>query len=361
LELSTLIDHYGPKEAQRIWEFAISGVDIIRRNIEENKIQCDYQVQDSLFIARSKAKNSRVKDEYEGRRQLKYDAIFYKKNELSKVIGSSDYFSAVRYPETFGASSYLFCQGMREVLVKMGVKVFEGANVCKIDDKGAHLKSVNGRDGSSKQSDGSFICQAESIIYCGDRFIPDMAGMHKADIFHGQTFLAVSKPLSEAEVKAIFPSDKLMAWDTDLIYQYFRITGENRLLIGGSNIPLTYSTDESHPAEWIYKKLCAYLKEMFPNVHIELEYMWPGLIGVTKDFLPVLARDPKLQNVWYAGAAAGIPWSAALGKYAVDKVLDGRKDFDIHFDPKRFASKNWLQALIGRKLSFAIFQGLRKL
>ena len=48
IELSSLLDTYGPEKAKHIWEFVISGVESIRKNIERHGISCDYQKQDSL-------------------------------------------------------------------------------------------------------------------------------------------------------------------------------------------------------------------------------------------------------------------------------------------------------------------------
>ena len=36
----------------------------------------------------------------------------------------------------------------------------------------------------------------------------------------------------------------MMVWDSKLIYNYFRITGDNRLLLGGANMWHTYTRKE---------------------------------------------------------------------------------------------------------------------
>ena len=55
---------------------------------------------------------------------------------------------------------------------------------------------------------------------------------------------------------------------------------------------------------------------------------WPGLIGISKDFAPVVGCHPRYSSVHYAAGAAGLPWAAALGRYLAEKVLDGRHDVD---------------------------------
>ena len=69
-----------------------------------------------------------------------------------------------------------------------------------------------------------------------------------------------------------------MTWDTDLIYQYWRIVGDNRLLLGGSTILQTYASKAIHDNTTLCKKLMSYFAEKFPQVTPQFEYMWPGLI-----------------------------------------------------------------------------------
>ncbi len=52
----------------------------------------------------------------------------------------------------------------------------------------------------------------------------------------------------------------MMTWDTDLIYQYYRITGDNRLLLGGADLFYTYAAMEKMHPKRILKKLTKYLQ-----------------------------------------------------------------------------------------------------
>jgi gamma-glutamylputrescine oxidase len=345
LELSTLLSDYGPQRAREIWEFVCSGVELIKNCIEKYNLKCDYQLQDSLFAANAAGKIKKIKEEYRARQKLNYAVNLHQPENLAEIITAKNYYGAVSYPGTFGICSYLFCQEFKTALENLGVNIFEASEVTGITEEGAMAAGHN--------------FQADAIIFCGDRFIPEFGKLRK-EIYHGQTFLAVSKPLQYSDVKKIFPGKKFMVWDTDLIYQYYRITGDNRLLIGGGDIISTYAKAESSPARTL-KKLQKYISKKFPNISIEIEYIWPGLIGVTKDFLPVIYRDKKLPKLYFVGAGAGLPWSAAIGKYACEKIIDGRSELDEYFMAERFSFSNKIQSLIGTRLSFAIFQGLKKL
>ncbi len=346
IELSSLLDTYGPEKAKRIWEFVISGVDRIRKNIEDHNIICDYQKQDSLFIANSTSGFKHVKKEHEAREQLGYVSNIYDSNKIKEIIGGSMYSGGVRYPETFGMNSYLYCQAIKDILRASGVEIYEQTKVTSIS--GHNVITENG------------VVTADNIIVCADRFIPDL-GVLKDEIYHVQTFLGISKPLSAEQVEKIFPEEKMMVWDTDLVYNYFRLTGDNRLLVGGGDLLYTYAQNVSENTARFGKRLHKYMLTKFPALTIELEYLWPGMLGVSKDLLPIIGTDSNNNSVFYVGAATGLPWAAALGQYAADHFLNSRHEFDEDFSPHRkFVIGHRLQSLLHTPVTYALSHGIAK-
>lgn len=346
LELSDVVRNEGVAEARRIWEFARGGVQSIDETIRRYGLECDYQVQDSLFAAGSSKGARTVKTEHETLLQLGYDARYYDASEVRGILGSDAYFGAVRTPETFGISAHRYCQTLKKSLADRGVGIFERTPVVRIE--GHRLRTAGG------------TLTAEKIIVCTDRFLPRLRVIPR-DIYHAQTFLAVTKPLSDRQIAAIFPEDPLMVWDTDLIYQYFRMTGDGRLLIGAASLFYTYARVEKHNPRRVLKKMHTYLSKRFPSFPIELEYVWPGLIGVSKDFMPLAGVDARNPDLYYVGGAAGLPFAAALGQYIAEKVLVGRDDFDGHFTARRsFPVSRGAQAILRKPAAFALSHGIAK-
>ena len=76
-----------------------------------------------------------------------------------------------------------------------------------------------------------------------------------------------------------------MVWDTQFIYNYFRITSDQRLLLGGGNIFSTYANKETHNYSRITRKFTDYFASYFPELKLQFEYQWPGLIGLSKNIL----------------------------------------------------------------------------
>jgi gamma-glutamylputrescine oxidase len=347
LEFSDLVSRFGDADAVRLWDYALGGCEEMRTVIQEHAINCDYQEQDSLFIANTKKAFVEIKKEYEAMSKHYKGNWLYDQEKISTVIGSKDYAGGVRYDRTFGINGYLYCQGLARQLEKMGVKIYEGTSVQHIGD------------GIVKANDHTI--SAKHIVVCTDRFMPAL-GIYPDVVYNAQTFLTISKPLTDAQVKQFFPQGKLMVWDSDLIYQYFRMTGDNRLLFGAASLLYTYlPTENPNGMTRILNKIKAYQKKKFGAENIEVEYFWPGLIGVTKDFLPIVGEHSKRKGIYYVSGAAGLPWAAASGKYIAEKITNGRTDLDKFFSADRhFPIPVPVQKALTKPAAFALSHGVVK-
>jgi glycine/D-amino acid oxidase-like deaminating enzyme len=109
------------------------------------------------------------------------------------------------------------------------------------------------------------------------------------------------------------------------------------------------------------RRLTHYLARRFPGLVVKFVACWPGLIGITKDFAPIVGCHPRFPSVYFAGGAAGLPWAAALGRYLAEKILDGRSDLeDVLGVDRKFPIGPHLQAVMGAPAAFAVSHGILK-
>ena len=347
IELSELIKTYGEKKAKSIWNFSMSGIESICKNIEDHNISCDFQKQDSLYVANNASSFKYIKKEYEANMKLGYETMLYDKTKVKEVIGSESYAGAVRYSGSFSINAYMYCQGMKDVLNNSGVKIFEQTQVKHI--KGNEISTVGGGH-----------ITANNIIVCTDGFLPN-SGALKDEVYQIQTFLGITKPLTDETIKKIFPNDSLIVWDTDLIYNYFRLTGDKRLVIGGGDLMYTYTKKSKTHTKRFEKQFKNYMKNKFPSASLEIEYVWSGTLGVSKDLLPIAGTSKDNPSVFYVGAATGLSWASALGSYAAEHLLNNRNEFDKDFSPdRRFIIGGLLQSLLSTPATYALSHGIKK-
>lgn len=343
LSLGMLLGQFGEEKARRMGQFVQDGVEQIRDVIEEFALPCDYEEQDSLFVAKTKKAVKDVLEEHEARQKLGLTSKLYTKESLTEAVGTRAYYAGVRYKGTYAMNAYLFCQELKEILQSVGVKIFEDTAVKSIES--VRLRTEHA------------VIDAEQIIVCTDRYLPELK-IAAPYIYSAQTFLGLSKPLSEQQLKHIFPTGPCLTWDSDLVYHYFRIADGNRLLIGGSNLLYTYFPWGKRHIAQVEKKLEQYIEERFSGLDIELAYFWPGLLGVSPDFLPIVGECKHLPQVFYGGGATGLPWAAAVGTYLAEKVVQGRDEYDADLMTQRkYAIGFWLQFL-PKPLAFALAHGI---
>jgi len=339
LGLTEMVERYGKDAGKTIWEMIIKdGVDYIRNNISTHNLACDYTEQDSLEVATTQKDLKTLYEEAEQLHQFGYESTRISQSELAQYLTSKSYHGGITYPHTFGMSAYKYCQGMKNVLISQGVEIYEETPALTINEH-----SVTTAHGT---------IEADHIIVCADRSIPDL-GKLTDTLYHFQNFIIMSQPLSQQQIQAIFPAKRYMVWDTELIYNYYRMT-QDRLLFGGGSLLYAYRSNESHTT-YMYTKLRNSLEKAYPGLNIQFEQMWSGLIGVSKDIAPLTGTDKDVPSIYYIGGTAGLPVAAMLGNYAAEVVIDKADTLRDYFSPYRsFAIQGPVQNILGKKISFAL-------
>lgn len=340
MSLSQFVELYGIEAGKIIWQsIQEHGVEHIRNNIKQYELDCDYTEQDSLDVASSAKDVDAIKEEAENLARFDYKTNFIKKEDLADIIGSKKYYGGVIYPNSFGISGYKYCQAMKDVLLKTGVEIYEETPVINLQE---HLVTTL-----------HATVKAQHIIVCTDRFIP-MLGKLTQEIYHVQNFLLASETLTPQIIQKIFPQKRLMVCDTELVYNFYRMTGD-RLLVGGGSIFNLYNKNESYGSKFMYNKLTSYIKNTFPDLEIQFEQMWPGFIGISKDIAPISGPDKDTPSIYYIGAVAGLPIAAMLGNYCADYIIDGADTLKDYFSPyRKFSVGGIVQTALGTKATFAL-------
>src|SRR5215470_10600419 len=106
---------------------------------------------------------------------------------------------------------------------------------------------------------------ADHIIIAVDKLSNSISPLAD-EAFHAQTFLSVTEPLSDRELKILFPSgEQMQCWDSKLVYSYFRLTADNRLLLGGGSALTTFLKD-AYNNPGIIRRVIDDFYEHFPQL-----------------------------------------------------------------------------------------------
>lgn len=289
-------------------------------------------------------------EEMESRRLLGFNQTLYDENAVRNIIGSDTYSGAVRYPGTYGIDALRYCQGIKKVLLENGIEIYEASEVLSLKDHVAytHLGSV----------------KAAQILFCADKLDNSLTDFAR-NIYHAQTFLSISEPLSEKVIEEIFPAGRFQCWDSELVYSYFRLTGDNRLLLGGGDMLTTFSKNDVNSAK-VINRVIHQFKKRFPILH-DLRFIqyWPGRIDTTRDLLPTIVREEKRPWLHFNLGCVGLPWATFCGDFIARHAFDDSACNDHHYYDYFKADRNfliplWLEPVIGKQLVFSINNGWAK-
>ena len=118
---------------------------------------------------------------------------------------------------------------------------------------------------------------------------------------------------------------------SDYGYMYYRMTFDNRLLVGGGrkqNKPLENDTLEDRTNMPVQTVLDAYCRQHFPEVvnndgSIKVARRWAGIMGFSADGLPSVGTLPDMPRVGFAVGFTGhgLAMGAGCAERAVNKML----------------------------------------
>ena len=345
LQLGDLQRRFGDERARQLWDAACGGCRAIEETIERHGIECGYVAADSLYVASDERSFDVVQREHETLRRLGYQSHLYDSSTLGQVLGCDSYGGGVKFGPTFAINSFDYVRGLAEHLEAAGVTIYEDSAAV----------SVNGN--LVRTSEGAI--RAESVFFCLDHKAADIR-VGRSSTYHAQTFLTISEPLDDAIIASLFPEGPLLVWDTDLIYQYYRLTKDRRLLVGGGLLSRTYAPASDDDAA--VEKVIGYIRRRFPQLDgVEFESWWQGLIGVTKDLLPLAGKAKGSNRHYFALCAAGLPWSVLAAQSAVETALDGGSHLSRFLRPDRsFTELDLVQPLLRKPLTFALSHAYTK-
>lgn len=346
LELHQLVRRYGTRAAAEIWEAPCRGIERIVSTLKKHDIQCGLLKQDSLFLGLGTGGADAVAAERECRESVGYtDQRTYDESQLQQILGAQGYTAGIRYGGTYGVNPLQCLQGLKDLLIDNGMQVFESTEMDRLDDHTVHTHAGT--------------VTAESIIVAVDKLTGSISPLAD-ETFHAQTFLSVTEPLTDRELRILFPSgEQMQCWDSKLVYSYFRLTGDNRLLLGGGT-PVTTFLKDAYNNPGVIRRVITDFRSHVPQLNdLSFIQFWPGQIDVTRDLLPVIARPPGLEHVRFILGCVGIPWATFCGSFAARNVLgeadeDYRKYFNYFSNQRHFTLPSGLGHVIGKPLLFSL-------
>ncbi len=305
-----LIDAYGRELGQELWQASLDAVHCLEQLIQVEQIECDYAANGITALAYKPAHFERLArnaDWIAG--ELGYRKKVVPREQIRAELGSDAYFGAVVDEGWGGLHPAKYLYGLARAAARAGATLCEECEVQRLDRR-------PGSDGFGLTT-GRGELKASEVLIATNGYTGPLVPEIQRRVFPVGSYMVTTEPLSP-ELQVELSPQKRMFWDSKWFLNYFRLTPDGRLAMGGRN-NLSPNLDVVQSAGYLRQAI----ERVFPQLRVvPLTHTWSGRLGLTFDLLPHIGR---IDGIYYALGYSGHGVSIAtyLG-HEVAQLIAGR-------------------------------------
>ena len=335
LDYCEAIDRFGIDMASKLWRYTAEAIDGIKDLGRTDALDFGFVEGCGVYLAKSKGDVKLLEREYRAIQGSGFRGELFEGSKGKELLNSDlNSFGVLRYDGLGVVDPVRLVRGLASSLRRRlsGTKsgTFEDTPVAQIQAKGGGFQ-VRTDEGS---------VSAHRVVLATESFTNDLAGRR---VVHPVRVHSIVTSPVESDVLAALRLDRgKMIWDTGALYNFIRVTADNRILIDGGDT-VASSTDAVGPEldASAARLLRRRLVELFPRLAgVPVEYGWSGTMGFTTRRLPMIGEDPRVKNLFYSVGYGGhgLPFGFLAGQLLAEtcagRVSDqGRECLDM-FRPR---------------------------
>jgi glycine/D-amino acid oxidase-like deaminating enzyme len=298
------------RDAHRYMERA---VDTVGELVNDNDLDCDYSRPGFLRMATSPSQVDRIQREIELTRSLGIDGIEWLDAEQARAeVASERYLGAWWEPRLALVNPLKLVREMRRVNEELGAVVHEHTPVVSIQrDPVIRLRTPTG------------TVEAEKLVLATNAYSHLLAPLRGKQM-PAWTYVIATEPLDPGQLASLGWSRRQGVEDARNLIHYYRLTPDDRLLMGGGPVGLAFGRDmnrDANPAAWAH--LEEHVESLFPALRgVGIAHRWGGPFSVTTDLTPALGYLGDRRCAYSLGCIGhGVSMSHLNGQTLRDLVL----------------------------------------
>lgn len=315
--LHKLIELRGKAVAERAYLLCLQSIHTLHEIVQTLEEDCVFSYKKSLYLASSKRDVDLLEKECKARQAAGIKVDFLTQADIESRFAFSRPAALLSY-DAAQLDPYRLTHNLLKWAKARGMRAYDRTRVEKIEqvDGGVQLKT--NRDAT---------IHAKRIV---------MATGYEAQDYLKEkvTDLASTYALISAPVPAFtgWGEEQCLIWETGEPYLYLRTTPDNRIIVGGEDVPFH---DPKRRDKLITKKCETLLKKfrkMFPDIELDVDYTWTGTFSSTKDGLAYIGETDQFPNACFAlgYGGNGITYSVVAAEIIRDVHLGiSNKDGEI--------------------------------
>ncbi|TRX57848.1 NAD(P)/FAD-dependent oxidoreductase [Thalassomonas sp. M1454] len=300
-------EYHFPGEEEKLAELGKQNIREMLATFDKYGIDVHYECVGETEVAVDDAAKADLRELYEEEKAAGEDVVWYNQEEMQKQVNSPTYKAGMLYRNGLDGivDPARICWGLKEVLLKLGVRIYEHTPV-------EMLKPL-GQD-KMKASCPNGLIIADKVLVGTNAFRSPVRQIRKS-IIPVWDYQIATEPLTEEQLKAI-------GWDkfhhalgeNNNMFHYYRMTKDKRITWGGGGAVRYYYNKNIKRRDCAdiperFEQLAAEFFETFPQLKdVKFSHRWSGIIATSTRFcmVPGHAYDKRVAwAVGYTGLGVG--------------------------------------------------------
>ena len=338
---AALVRSFGEARALGIQAEGKEAREDLRRFIDDEKIDCDYQLT-GRFSGAMTAKDYEVlaRAAEALAKTLDVESYAVARSEQHRYIGTDLYRGGNVRMDIGGLNPSKFHAGMLRVARASGAIALDGTAVLSTERAGSGFIVTTSRG----------VVRAGKVLSCTNGYTDASDRWLRRRIVPIRSRIVATEALPADLMERLMPPRMMYSDGRALSYYYRPSPDGNRILFGGRDGAV--SGDPAWPTDHLRTELA----RIFPDLaQTPLSHSWFGYVAMHRDMIPrIFSKDGVVYATGYCGS--GVVWARWLGMKAARQILGdeeaGRTAFD--FRPPRFVplfnGKPWFMPLVYAKM-----------
>jgi gamma-glutamylputrescine oxidase len=326
---SILREQLGKDVARQLWDFSAEAVQLSTQLIDTHQIDCDLH-HGHLNVAIKPRQHHELRVyQRELEDQYHYDSLrWLERDELTTWLATERYGAALYDSASAHVHPLNYTLGLARAAVAASATLHEHSRVLNID--GSDTLTIKTAQGS---------VTAKQVVLCCNAAGGALSAHLAQRIMPVGTYIIATEPLGATRAQQLMSHNVAVA-DTNFILDYFRRSGDHRLLFGGR---VSYSgRDFGDTANATRQRML----QVFPQLRdVRIDYSWGGLLDITLNRAPDFGRLQN--NIYYLQGFSGHGMALAgfAGKLVAETLAGQSQRFDVYtrLKHRHFPGGPWLR------------------
>ena len=288
------------------------------RLVKEHNLQSDYWFPGFLRAATTPGYVKRIQHDLELLTSMGITGITWiEADEIKKEVNSPRFLGGWWEPRSGLLNPAKHVRELKRLAIQSGAQVYEETPILEI---------THNADFTLTTPQGKVI--AKKVVFATNAYSHLFPQLKRKQV-PAFTHMIVTEPLSQAQLEPIGWKDRQGIEDARNLVHYFRLTIDNRIAMGGSDVSLAYGGDMDQDMNpHTFSTLEQDILWLFPHLKgIKITHRWGGPVSVPMQMAPAIGFLGDERAMYSLGCVGhGVSMTHLNGRLLADMVLERKTD-----------------------------------